>query len=444
MNIGNIGGPEYLRNTSSVANNNIAAKEQPAIAEPQDKMEFAVNSNGKVKLIVNADTPEALAQIKEKLSPQGEMTKNSVSSKITADLPLINGIALELDQSQLGLIAGLGSGINVWNDGLISIPTPVAVETSNEIGAKMDVATQTLGLDKLHAQGFTGKDTTICVIDTGIAQHPDVKDRIIAFKDFVNGKDVAYDDQGHGTHCAGIAAGDGSSSGGKFVGSAPEANLVGVKVLDRNGSGNFSDVIKGIQWAIENKDSLGIDVVSMSLGGGVTQSSKKDPVSLAAEKAVEAGLIMCVAAGNEGPRPGTIGTPGNAEKVITVGAMNDKGTVDKSDDDMANFSSVGPTKIDGLMKPDIIAPGVNITAAAHNGTGYVSMSGTSMATPCAAGVMAIAAQVKPGINPMDLKKAAMDTADKLPNSGYDGNKQGAGCIDPKELLMTINPELNLA
>ena len=440
MNIGNIGGPEYIRGASGISSNPIT-KEQPSVAEPQDRMEFEANNDGKVRLIVNADTPEALVQIKEKLSNSGNVKANNSSTTITADLPLINGIAIEVDQSQLGLIAGLGKGINVWNDGIISIPTPVKVD--DDVSIKMDVATQTLGLDKLHAQGFTGKDTTICVIDTGIAQHPDVKDRIIAFKDFVNGSEVAYDDQGHGTHCAGIAAGNGASSEGKYIGSAPEANLIGVKVLDKNGSGSFSNVIKGIQWAIENKDSLGIDVVSMSLGGRVSESSKTDPVSIAAEKAVEAGLIMCIAAGNEGPSAGTIGTPGNAEHVITVGAMNDKGTVDRSDDDMANFSSVGPTKYDGLVKPDIIAPGYKITAAAHNSTGYVEFSGTSMATPCAAGVMAIVAQVKPGINPLELKEAAMKTADKLPNPSYDSNKQGAGCIDPKELLLAVKPDLNI-
>ena len=445
MNIGNIGGQEYRRETSGLGNTPVA-KEQHSIAEPQDKIEFTDSNNGKLKLIVNADTPEAIAQFKEELSNSGD-TKinstimNSTGSKITADLPLINGIAIEIDQSQLGFITGFGKGVKVWSDDIVSTSLPM--KDDNEFSIKTDVSTQILGLDKLHAQGFTGKGRTICIIDTGIAQHPDVKDRIIAFKDFVNGSETAYDDQGHGTHCAGIAAGNGTASEGKYVGSAPEANLVGIKVMDKNGRGPVSNMIKALQWAIENKDSLGIDVVSISIAYPVNESATKDPVALAAEKAVEAGLILCAAAGNSGPKAGTIGMPGNVKNVITVGNMLDNGTIDKSDDLVFGRSSVGPTKFDDLTKPDIVAPGYKITSASHNGSEYVEMTGTSMSTPCVAGIMAIATQVKPGINPIELKDAAMKTAYKLSYSNYDPNRQGAGGIDPKELLLAINPDLNI-
>lgn len=430
--IGTTGGAEYLRNISSVHTSEpqiskAAQTPQAAPSEPQDTMSFLSSlkqdsENGKVKLIINADSKESLEEIKKNL------TSKDSGSKITADLPLINGIAVEVSEEQLGILPQLGkigSDINVWKDGRISIPDPII--ESQQVDARMDVAPISLGVDKLWDAGITGKGTTICVIDTGIAQHPDLKDRIVGFKDFVNGKTEAYDDQGHGTHCAGIAAGDGGETG-KYKGTAPEANIVGVKVLDRNGSGNFSDVIKGIQWAIENKEKFGIDVISMSLGGPVTQPSAKDPVSLAAEKATEAGIITVVAAGNEGPNPKTIGTPGNAENVITIGAMDDRGTETRDDDKLAYFSSVGPTKYDERIKPDILAPGVNITAASHTGNGYVSMSGTSMATPFAAGVMALAAQAKPGIDPTDLKEAAKGTAVPLPQDNLTENQQGKGAV----------------
>ncbi len=442
--IGSTGGADFIRFPANNLPAESLANTQSKVAEPQDKMEFAshVKADGKVSLIVNAETAEALESVKSQL-----ITKGS-DSKITADLPIINGFAVEVDSKLLPNLDKIGKDINVWIDGRITIPDTPVGETieGSDVSAKMDVATKTLGIDKLWDKGITGKGTTICVIDTGIAQHPDMKDRIIGFKDFVNGKAEAYDDQGHGTHCAGIAAGDGKSSESKYKGAAPEANIVGVKVLDRNGSGSFSDVIKGIQWAIENKQEFGINVVSMSLGGPVTQPSAKDPVSIAAEKAVEAGLIMVVAAGNEGPSKGTIGTPGNAENVITIGAMDDKGTVARDDDKLAYFSSVGPTKYDNRVKPDILAPGVNITAASHNGSGYVTMSGTSMATPCAAGIAALAAQVKPDIKPLDLKKAAMDTAEKLPESAgaLTPNQQGSGVIDPLKIISTIAPEIDLA
>lgn len=441
----------YAQAPITGSSGNIAPKEK--IAEPQDKLDF---NSGRVSLIMNADTPEALAELKEKVLQNPE-------NKITADLPLINGFAVEtndpdiakcanktkpdsmekLDLSSIGLMKGLEGSVNVWKDGRISIPEPVANVERPEANEKLDIAANTLGLNELWDKGITGKGTTICVIDTGMAQHPDYKDRIIGFKDFVNGKTEPYDDQGHGTHCTGITAGNGTASNGKYKGAAPEANLVGVKVLDRNGSGSFSDIIKGIQWAIENKEKFGIDVVSMSLGGPATQSASKDPVSLAAEKAVDAGLIMVVAAGNSGPGSGTIGTPANAENVITVGAMDDKGTLSRDDDTMAYFSSCGPTKYDGLVKPDIVAPGVNITSASNTGSGYVTMSGTSMATPLAAGVMALAAQVKPNVSPLELKEVAMKTADKLQNTNYTENQEGKGVVDPKEIIHTLAPQIDL-
>lgn len=439
--IGAGGGADFIRQTTTSGNMPAAAKtdNKQQISDPKDQMDFSniKSDNGKVSLIINADKKEDVEQLKQ------TMLKQNPGSTIKADLPIINGFAIEVSEETLGILPELqklsGSDVRVFLDGKISIPDPI-INSDSDISAKMDVGTATLGIDKLWDQGITGKGTTICVIDTGIAQHPDLKDRIVGFKDFVNGKTEAYDDQGHGTHCAGIAAGSGTVNE-KFKGAAPEASIVGVKVLDRNGSGSFSDVIKGIQWAVDNKDELGIDVISMSLGGSVYQPAAKDPVTMAVEAAVEKGVITVVAAGNEGPRPGTIGTPGNAPNVITVGAMDDKGTIARDDDTMAYFSSVGPSKIDNFDKPDIVTPGVNITAASHKGDGYVSMSGTSMATPLAAGVLALAKQVKPEVGPLDIKKIAMDTAEPLPDSKITKHQQGAGVMEPLKIIGNLDPSL---
>ena len=168
----------------------------------------------------------------------------------------------------------------------------------------------------------------------------------------------------------------------------------------------------------------------MSLGGYVMQSYKNDPVVQAVEAAHDAGLTMVIAAGNEGPSAGTIGTPGNSPSAITVGALDDKGTVDRSDDEIAYFSSRGPSNVDKLEKPDILAPGVDITAASHRGDGYVTMSGTSMATPFAAGVASLMHQVKPGVSPDQVKSVMMENADAL--EGLDKFQQGKGVIDPQE------------
>ncbi len=403
---------------------------------------FTASSNGPVSIIVQHDDAAKLAELKNSILAQNP------NNRVTADLGLINGFAVEVNAGADGTILPdlnkvAGEGVSVFLDQQIGIPEKDMKELEDTFQPLMDNANVTLGVDTLHAKGITGKDTTICVIDTGIAQHPDVKDRIIGFKDMVNGRTEAYDDQGHGTHCAGIVAGDGSSSNGKFKGVAPEANLVGVKVLDSRGSGAFSNVIKGIQWAVEHKDEFSIDVISMSLGGYVQQSYKNDPVSQAVEAAVAAGITTVIAAGNEGPSAGTIGTPGNAPSAVTIGALDDKGTPDRSDDTIARFSSRGPSRIDKLDKPDVLAPGVNITSLSNQGSGYVSMSGTSMATPFAAGVAALMHQVKPDISPNQLKGLLLKTADKLepknggkiggtPQQGFGIDHQGAGVIDPVE------------
>ncbi|MCL5773703.1 MAG: S8 family serine peptidase, partial [Firmicutes bacterium] len=230
-------------------------------------------------------------------------------------------------------------------------------------------------------------------------------------------------------------AGSGKASQGKYKGPAYEANLVGVKVLDGNGSGSFSDVIKGIQWATDNKDKYNIRVINMSLGGRASGSYKDDPVAQAVEAAVNKGIVTVVAAGNSGPGAKTIGTPAHDPLALTIGALDDRGTPDPSDDKIASFSSRGPTKYDNLPKPDVVSPGVNITAPDASNGGYTSMSGTSMATPIAAGVVASLIQADSKATPDEIKTALAKTADKV--GDYDANTQGAGVIDPYKALQEL-------
>jgi serine protease AprX len=403
-----------------------------AAAEKQPEETFVSSAgNSPVSIIVTNSDKNKLEEMRAAILAQNPQ------NSIKADLPLINGFAVTINPGEDGASLNTLNEMNgqtgsIFLDAKIGIPQTEVHDVEDKIMKPlMDTANVTLGVDKLHEQGFTGKGTTVCVIDTGIAQHPDFEGRIVGFKDMVNGRTEPYDDQGHGTHCTGICAGSGKSSDGKFVGVAPEADIVGVKVLDGRGSGSLSDVIKGVQWAVQHKDEFGgIDVISMSLGGYISQSYKDDPVVQAVEAANAAGITCVIAAGNEGPSSGTIGSPGNSPNAITVGALDDRGTVDRSDDKLAYFSSRGPSRIDKLEKPDILAPGVNITAAAHKGGGYVSMSGTSMATPFAAGVAALMHQAKPGISPAQVKDIMMRNADALPN--VDKFQQGKGVIDPQE------------
>jgi len=313
-----------------------------------------------------------------------------------------------------------------------------------EVTALLDTATPSIHSNQLQDAGLTGKDVTIAVIDTGIYPHEDLQGRIKGFKDFINKlDDTPYDDNGHGTHCAGNVAGDGTLSGGKYKGPAPEANLVGVKVLNKMGTGSLSTVISGVEWCIQNQAQLNIDILSLSLGSEAQQPAEDDPVVRAVEKAWDNGIVVCVAAGNSGPRSSTIASPGTSPKVITVGAVDDRNTIIRSDDIVANFSSRGPT-IDGLMKPDLVTPGVNIISLRSPGSfldktnpsarvdsNYFSLSGTSMATPICAGVIAQMLQRNPNLSPDDIKLHLINACEDM---GQDPNSQGNGYLNAENLL----------
>ncbi len=371
------------------------------------------------------------------------------------NLELIDAFAADVTPEAFDkLMKNAPQGMTITFDEKVSVSDPVELsrpeEMKKELEARadsgpslqLDNAIRSLGIEKLWEQGYKGQGVTIAVIDTGIAPHPDYE--VKAFKDWVAGKTEAYDDQGHGTHVSGCALGDGTMSGGKYMGPAPEADLVGIKVLDKHGSGRLSDIIKGVQWAVAHKEEHDIDIINMSLGGPAFASYKNDPVAQSVEKAVEAGIIAMVAGGNSGPKPSTIGTPGNHPKAFTVGALNDQGTATRSDDTVAFFSSRGPTAHDGLTKPDILSPGVAITATnakdsaldrapvPHIGQSYITISGTSMATPVMAGIVASVLSANPDMTPEQVKEIFMSSADKL--EGEDGNSQGSGMVDPQEAL----------
>jgi len=258
--------------------------------------------------------------------------------------------------------------------------------------------------------GIEGKNIRIAVLDTGIDNNHQDLQNVILEKDFTG--EGTDDEHGHGTHVASIIAGSGKSSAGLYKGIASKASLMDIKVLNKQGSGRLSDTIAGIEYAVMNN----ADVISMSLGA-IIPCNGLDATSLASDVAVKKGIVVVVAAGNSGPLPGTIGSPGCAREVITVGAVDHL-------DKIAVFSSRGPT-LDGRVKPDIVAPGVLITAA-KSGGGYTIMSGTSMSTPMVSGVVALILSKNPGLSPEQIKNVLKETAKDL---GEDKNIQGAGRVD---------------
>ncbi|MFK0288591.1 S8 family peptidase [Streptomyces sp. NPDC090499] len=290
--------------------------------------------------------------------------------------------------------------------------------------ASLDKSVPQIGAPTAWAEGYDGKGVKVAVLDTGVdADHPDLRTQVVAQKDF-SGSGSVKDRDGHGTHVASIVAGTGAKSHGRYKGVAPGAKILSGKVLGDDGSGSDSGIIAGMEWAA----AQGADVVNLSLSGPDTPGI--DPLEAAVDKlSAEKGILFAVGAGNSGPGAGTVGSPGSADAALTVGAVDDN-------DELADFSSTGPRDGDGAVKPDVTAPGVDITAAAAPGSviarevgqnppGYMTISGTSMATPHVAGAAAILKQAHPDWKYAELKGALTGSAK---DTGYSPFQQGTGRI----------------
>lgn len=308
------------------------------------------------------------------------------------------------------------------------------ISFDSKVYTLLDVASPSIEAYYPHDKGFEGEGVTIAIIDTGVSPHYDLikpKNRIVGFKDLINYRDAPYDDNGHGTHIAGIIGGNGYSSRGRYVGVAPKSSILAVKALDKNGGGSTSKVIEAISYIIETKDKYNIKIINLSIGTPANSTCESDPLCKAVTKAVEAGITVVVAAGNSGPSRGSILSPGTNKNVITVGAVDDKRTVDPSDDTIAHFSSRGPT-LDGIQKPDLVAPGVSISSLSNTKLdSYVPLSGTSMATPLVSGTVALLFNKYGNLNPREVKSMLVDSCTDLMDSEDD---QGAGMLNLKMLF----------
>jgi serine protease AprX len=346
-------------------------------------------------------------------------------------------------------------------------PKVKRVHLDREASGDMARTAATVGALSAHlSYGYTGAGIGVAVIDSGITTHNDLGasatsktgQRVAAFVDFVNNRTTKYDDWGHGTHVAGIIAGSGYESYGARAGIAPKAHIVSLKALDAEGKGRISSIIAALDWAVANRTQYNIRVINMSLGAGVYESYHTDPLTLAAKRAVDAGIVVVAAAGNMGkafngkPQYGAISSPANAPWVLTVGASSTQGTVDRRDDKMALYSSRGPTMIDFVAKPDLVAPGTGtVSLAAANSLfyltkpsfllpglrgglfgglltmPYLTLSGTSMATPVVAGTVALMLEANPNLTPNMVKAILQFTSEVKP--GYDYLTQGAGFLN---------------
>ncbi|MCW1967390.1 MAG: S8 family peptidase [Anaerolineae bacterium] len=291
-------------------------------------------------------------------------------------------------------------------------------------------------------RGLTGKGVTIAQLDSGVSALAEVFDnRILATATYSGTTGSSgWDYYGHGSHVSGIMIGSGKSSGGKYIGMAPEANLVSVRVSENDGTIRVSNVISGMQWLLANKTKYNIRAVNISLNSSVMESYLTSPLCAAAEILWFNGIVVVTSAGNAGTK-GALYPPANDPFVITVGAVDDKGTTSITDDTMATFSAYGTT-LDGVVKPDLVAPGVKIVGGlaslgnklsmAHPenvvDSLFFRMSGTSMAAPVVTGAVALLLQDEPNLTPDQVKYRLTSTANKT-WKGYNKTKAGAGYLD---------------
>ena len=271
---------------------------------------------------------------------------------------------------------------------------------------------------------YTGKGIGVCILDTGIYEHIDFTGRIWAFYDFLAFKRRPYDDNGHGTHVAGLVAGDGTASMGKYRGAAPGCGIISLKVLDRYGTCSQDDVLRALRWIRENRQQYRIRVVNISVG--TTCNSKRNHARLleSVEQLWDEGVVVVTAAGNQGPRPGSITAPGSSKKVITVGSSDLL-------EGRSAISGRGPTA-ECVCKPDIVAPGNKIMSCVPGKPySYGVKSGTSMSTPLVTGAIACALEKNPALTNTDIKTMLMNSADDM---GLPQNLQGWGKFNRRKFL----------
>ena len=365
----------------------------------------------------------------------------------------------------------LGPSLDIINAQVVELPKGAIADLAHHpfvlrispdrtVAGTMERTAATIGATAIRESlGYDGSGVGVAIIDSGVtAWHDDLASanggqRIERFVDLVRNRPTAYDDYGHGTHVAGIIAGDGFDSSGARAGIAPGATLSIFKVLDEEGNGRISDVIAAFDYILKKNATLNIRVVNLSVATGVYESYMTDPLTLAAKRLVDTGVVVVAAAGNLGRTAeglyayGGITSPGNAPWVLTVGASSHMGTTARADDRMAAFSSRGPTAMDNAAKPDLVAPGVGIESLSNPDSAfytsmssyllggtiprgylpYLSLTGTSMAAPVVTGTVALMLQVNPALTPNAIKAILHYTAQVY--GGYDPLTQGAGFLN---------------
>jgi len=398
----------------------------------------ARHTSARTRVIVHGD-PLALAALTDKHHVQV--------------LRRLNGAAvIAANSAELSELAADSAYDHLSGDPLVKVGMSISNQSTAADQVRAGVAGGLLGIGAIP--GVTGQGIGVAIVDSGISPHAALVNKVVANVSFVTGDPSVSDAFGHGTHVAGIIAGNATAAQSVTPlfngGVAPGVQLVNVRVLGPEGVGRTSDVIAGIQWAIANRARYNIRVINLSLGHPVMEPAATDPLCEVVQDAVEAGIVVVAAAGNDGVTEngtmilGGINSPGNSPWAITVGSLNTWGTVKRSDDTLTTYSSRGPARFDGTVKPDVAAPGNKIVSLeasgayipstysslhrAGNGTNsYMQLSGTSMAAPMVSGGVALLLQGTPSMSPAQMKMALQAGATYMPAAGLMG--AGAGSVN---------------
>lgn len=355
--------------------------------------------------ILGVSKPSVIVYYNDKKFLQGILSNGNC--EVLGHYPFVNAVALRTNYAQ---IFDLAQNIEVNYITKVAT-TQILVNNARRI----------INVDLLHNAGICGNGINIAVIDTGCYPHLDFvlgHNRIVKFVDLINEKNYPYDDNGHGTFVAGVLCGNGLVSQRKYRGIAPQSGLIVLKALKNDGQTQAYKVLEAMQWVYTNCEKYNIRVVCMSFGS--TPLAKNDPLTVGANALWQKGVVVVSAVGNDGPKSGSVKSPGSSGRIITVGCADTR----KSDISIADFSSRGP--IFDFVKPDLVAPGVEINSLANNTSFYTTMSGTSVSTPFVAGVSALLIQQNPRLTPNEVKSILLSGAIKLP---FDPNSCGAGLVD---------------
>jgi serine protease AprX len=359
-----------------------------------------------------------------------------VGGQVTASLPIVNGVAAEVEADDLERLARdpAVSAVTANRQARFEDFVYDATTTASNF-ARTSQATAA------WAGGNLGQGVGVAVIDTGVSPMADFTGRLVHGPD-LSGEGTTVDSFGHGTVMAGLIAGSGADSatrlGGAFTGIAPRAHVVAVKAAGRNGAVDVSTILQAMHWVSAYRDQFDIRVLNLSWGVPSTQLPTLDPLNYAVERLWGEGIVVVVAAGNSGPSYGTVTKPGDDPVVLTVGALDDHGDADPLNDDVPDWSSKGPTAA-SVTKPDVIAPGRTVIASRSYGSAieqgypdaavapsYIRGSGTSQATAVTSGLVALLLSARPTLTPDQVKSMLRSTASPL--AGVDANTQGAGRV----------------